>query len=234
MEAPSGADKRAFPRVTMVGSAIVSRDAVYIGTYLLENLSAGGALLAGDTKLSVGDRVQVILELQFFARRFLLEAFVVRHASRGDQALFAIRFEGLAPETQAAIQDAVMSELVRQPGGCVVLIIDPAPDRAERLANDVKELGSAPVPLGSALDAVAWLRTSKALIEAVIVEAGVDAGDGLAMLQLIAHDYPAVRRVLACADGEPFRPSLESGNVHALLLKPWDLRSLGRALGRPS
>jgi PilZ domain len=234
MESPSGADKRAFPRVSMVGSAIVSRDAVYIGTYLLENLSAGGALLAGDTKLSVGDRVQVMLELQFRARRFMLEAEVVRHARRGDQALFAIRFESLAAATQAAIKDAVLSELVRQPAGCVVLIIDPTPGHAMRLADDVKELGSTPVPLATALDAIAWLRTSKALIEAVIVESGADVVDVLPMLQLIAHDYPAVRRVLACADETAFRPSLESGGVHALLSKPWDLKSLARALGRPN
>lgn len=233
MDRSGGADKRAFPRVSMVGSAIVSREAVYIGTYLLENLSAGGALLAGDTKLNVGDQVQVVLQLQFHARRFLLEAVVVRHASRGDQALFAVRFERLSPAVQQAIQDTVLSELVRKPAGCVVLIIDPAPDDAMRVAHDVQELGSTPVPLATALEAIAWLRTSQALIEAVIVEAGLES-DGLAMLQLIAHDYPAVRRVLACANAEPFRLHVESGRVHSLLTKPWDLKSLGRALGRPN
>jgi CheY-like chemotaxis protein len=228
---PAAADKRAFPRGSVVGSAIVIRGEAYVGTYVLENLSAGGALLAGDTKLSIGERVRIMLQLHVRARRFVLEASVARHETRGDQGVFAVRFERLSAAAQDAIHDAVVHELKRSPSGSVVLIIDSAVGHADDLARQVEELGSTAVPLGNALEAVAWLQTSVSRTKAVIVDAGLDVVDGLAMLQFIAHDYPAVRRVLACNEEEPFRSALDSGAVHALLVKPWDPTSVRRVLG---
>src|SRR5579859_4289588 len=97
-----GEERRLYARVAVVGSAIVLASGRYVGTYLLENLSASGALLVGDTTLTVGDQVRLLLQLYGQSRRFVLEASVVRHATEGAQGVFAVQFQSVPSSLQSA------------------------------------------------------------------------------------------------------------------------------------
>jgi len=225
-------DKRLFPRAAVVGSALVVAEKRYVGTYVLANLSAGGALLKGDTRLAIGDHVRLVLQLH--DRGLYLEAAVVRHATAEGQGAFALRFLHLSPAAQDAIQEAVFRELRSKGATPIVLVVDSTPEQAMITSALVQELGSNAVSVRSALDAVTWLMGSRAHVQAAIVDAELDRVDGLSVLQFMAADFPAVRRVLAYRGDEAiYELAVGAGQVHALFRKPGDVASLARALGEP-
>lgn len=230
IDGPYPGDRRRFPRASIVGSAILLVGGRYIGTFLLENLSAGGASLRGAAKVAVGEQVRVLLQLYRSPRRLGLEAVVVRHADAHDQTACALRFIRTSEHVQSAIQSAIMQELHEGPPTRVVLVIDPLPFLATRMAQDLDSLGRQAVTVLTALDAITWLTPSDIAVDAVIVDADLDHVDGLSMLEFIAADYPHVRRVLLCESDTNFAIALMSGVVHALLPKPWSRERLAHAV----
>jgi CheY-like chemotaxis protein len=229
----SASDRRVSPRAAVVGSAIVLAKERYVGTYVLENLSASGALLIGDTQLSVDDRVRLLLQPYGCARRFALEASVIRHAWRGPQSVFAAQFVHVPPASQDALQSAVVHHLANRPADGAVLIVDAGKADASLLQRDVQDLGFEAAVAHSELDAIIWLQPPDRLVTAVIADVALPSIDGLALLDFIAIEYPKVRRILACSPdfARMHRDALASGRPHTLLEKPCSRDSLLRALG---
>jgi CheY-like chemotaxis protein len=234
MSAKRQVDQRASLRAGVMGSAIVLAAGRYVGTYLLENLSASGALLVGDTTLWLGNRVRLLLQLHQEPRSFVVEARIVRHSKRGAQAVFGVQFVDAPAPLLAALQSAVRHRLDTRRRG-VVLIVDAEGDDAARLERDIHEIGGETTVAPSPLDAIAWLQAPDAPVGTVIANGSLVGVDGLGLLEFIALDYPAVRRILACsADfARVHRGAATSGRVDTYLEKPWTHDSLLRALGRP-
>src|SRR5213595_1049506 len=96
MNGPEPPERRHSARARVVGSAIVLTADRYVGTFLVENISANGALLAGDSQLSVGDQVRVLLQIHG-SPRIGIRARINRRAERDGQHLFALSFQASPP-----------------------------------------------------------------------------------------------------------------------------------------
>src|SRR5258708_37609312 len=99
-------ERRQTERTQVVGSAIVVTERCYVGTFLVENVSADGALLAGESQLPIDQEVRVLLQL-YGARRIGLRAKIVRHAERDGQHIFALRFRP-TPAVQDFLQKVAL------------------------------------------------------------------------------------------------------------------------------
>ena len=71
-------NRRQHPRAEVAATALVIGRAYCAGPYLVENLSAGGALIMGEPRLSVGERVSLVLHLSGREKPFRLSAEVIR------------------------------------------------------------------------------------------------------------------------------------------------------------
>jgi hypothetical protein len=226
-----GGDQRAAARAPIAGTAIVLARRKYVGTYLVENLSASGSLLVGDTRLAVGDRVRVLLCAG--ERMFSLSAVVVRHDSRDPQGVFAVRFVEPSPAAQDAIQNLVLHRLrAAAAGHALIVVVDGKEGGLEPMVSDLQSLGRRALRVETALAAIACLQARGDPVAAVIVdERWVDGLRGLALLEFVSMDYPSIRRIVACEHADPdCEAALEQGQVDAVLEKPWSRDSLLGAL----
>jgi hypothetical protein len=83
-----------------------------MGTYVIENLSAGGALLSGAEGLAEGVRVRVVLHLGNHA--FAVDAMIVREHSMPGRGAFAIAFDRAPMTVVDPIKAIVEESLARE------------------------------------------------------------------------------------------------------------------------
>jgi hypothetical protein len=198
---------------------------------MLENLSASGVLLVGDTRLAVGDHVRVLIPPG--SHGLALEARVVRHARRGEQSVFAVRFEDPSPTARDALQRMIPPPRSAGLAERAVLIVDGARSGLEHLTADLEQLGRHPVIAQTTSAACGWLEAHAASTEAIVVDSAWEEGvGGRSLLEFVTTDYPDIRRVLVCESGVSDAASvLQARHAHALLARPWDRDSLRQALG---
>jgi len=111
---PGSGDRRREPRCEVAATAtVLAAGSRCLGTYVVENLSAGGALLAGDAALAVGGRVRLLLHLPR-RRPIGLTADVLRRDGDPPARRFAVAFRNLTPLMQDAIQRFVLISLQRR------------------------------------------------------------------------------------------------------------------------
>jgi CheY-like chemotaxis protein len=220
---------RRHTRGRPIAAAVVS-NGVYAGTYTVENLSAGGALLVGPPSLAVGERVHLLLTVAApRACSFNLEGMVLRRESRDDVSAFALQFRGVSEDAQWLIDSIVVSSLAaRRP---TALIVDDSRSLCQALDRDLSSLGWSAVHASTAADALSHLDLNEQPIGAIIVDFRVGPIDGLDILTFLTESHPAIRRVLMSSDLRHWHLdcAISSGRAHALLDKPWSLDSLSRA-----
>src|SRR5229473_6272619 len=137
---PEPPERRHRTRAHMIGTAIVLADERYVGTFLIENVSASGALLAGDSLLSVGDQVRVLLQIRGCSR-VAIRAKISRRSERNGQQLFALSFQA-PPTVQDQRRAAVASVRVARAGFAMGFVHHPV---VPRFRNDVRGEGWAGV-----------------------------------------------------------------------------------------
>jgi hypothetical protein len=103
-------DRRRHPRCRVAATVVVCQEERYLGTYLVENLSAGGLLLIGEVRANPGQRLRMLLCLGG-GRRIKITGEVCRRATQGANVHHAIRFRSLPPGTEAVLAEVVRSEL---------------------------------------------------------------------------------------------------------------------------
>lgn len=98
-------ERRRHPRAGVSTSTTAYLDDVERTRYVVENLSAGGALLSGGPHLPVGAELSLILHIRE-GRTISVRARVVRH---GDSTTLGVEFIGLG----AADEDLIHAEVRR-------------------------------------------------------------------------------------------------------------------------
>jgi CheY-like chemotaxis protein len=227
---------RRHPRCKIATSAVVCHRSRYLPA-LVENLSAGGALLRGEETPELDEVVEVVLRLP--DRPALnLTARVVRcegSASEGGQR-YAVTFKHEAPRTEAALALAVETLLRghRRALAPEVLLLDPLPDRAVALARAVEALGRQTVLVGTALEALAKIEDPDHVVDTIVIEWAA-AEDGLALLELLATEYPTSRRVALVSADELLDSRMAARArqlAHAVLARPFSTAELAHAIAR--
>jgi c-di-GMP-binding flagellar brake protein YcgR len=111
MKEPSGAERRRHPRAAIAASAIVLAGSKFAGTFVVENLSAGGALLVGDPIVGIGQRIKVILTLITKPPVSLVAQLLRTEVRDTGEKVFVVEFRNVPAATQDRIQRAVLAAL---------------------------------------------------------------------------------------------------------------------------
>jgi PilZ domain len=99
--------RRRHLRAQILATVTLCQEGRFLGIYLVENLSAGGALITGDPILAVGTRVQALVHIA--GRRPISTPGHVKRHQRFDDSTTAIALEFHASaEVQDELQDAVL------------------------------------------------------------------------------------------------------------------------------
>jgi hypothetical protein len=216
-------ERRLSARVQMVGTAIVLSPDRYVGTFLIENVSADSALLAGDTQLAVGDRVRVLFQLQG-APRVGVRGTITRCAERNGQHVFALSFQA-SPAIQEHLQRAALWMLER--ASPLTLVVEENVEACATLSNELKLLGRNALGVHTPLDAIGWLHAPGVRVEVIAVGSHFADMDGLDFLEFVALDFPTTRRVLVVPSGQ--EPERAPESVHSVLRRPWSEVALAEA-----
>jgi hypothetical protein len=228
-------ERRRFPRIKIAGTAIVLVGGRYVGAYLLQNLSAGGAYLVGDNNLEVGQRVQLLLQVRDELQS--VEAEVARQDRLpSDQHSFAVAFRNLSADVETSLQDLASRTPDKEPAmaATVLLLGGPSPVLSA-LERAVSSLGYTVVGASTPLDAIALLSLNAQPISAVVVACDHGGAESLGFLRFLKDLYPKIRRIaFSCAvRSAPCATPGPSGVIEAVLSESWDSRSLLEAL-RPA
>jgi hypothetical protein len=98
-----------------MATAFVLEGGGYAGSYLVMDLSQGGALLAGDARLTVGNRVSMLLRLPR-AEPIAVAARIVRQEVRTEGPCFAVAFDA-SRATEDRIERAQAAPVGREVAG---------------------------------------------------------------------------------------------------------------------
>lgn len=232
-------ERRRHPRSEIVATATILSTKGNASSYLVENLSAGGALLVGgDDHLEPGARVRMLLHLPE-RKPLSLSAVVIRRQAHGAKGHgLAVNFQHLSPEIQDVIQEVVLTTLERlhdatQPE---VLVIDDSLEVCRALERDLRAVGRRSVWATNTLQGLKQLETSERRIDAAIVDLRLGNADGLEFLDLLSQAHPSVRRILMSGSirlGQ-LELALPAGRAHAVIEKPWSREVLKKALSTPT
>jgi hypothetical protein len=104
-------ERRAHHRSNIVATIVLDPGTARATSYVVRNLSAGGALLAGEPVPLLGAQFRVVLKLRTGSDISLTAEVVRGEARRGATPTFAIVFRQISADAEDLIQDAVLAEL---------------------------------------------------------------------------------------------------------------------------
>lgn len=231
-------DRRNFSRSDVVATALVSTASGYAGSFVVDNLSGGGALLSGDPRLRPGDQVKMLLYLAGLSP-IRITAQVVRSMSHpiseGDHCI-AVSFRQISNWARDQIEQRVRDTAMRlQASSSSVLVVDEEPRICHALEHDLHALGRHSVSVTSNAEALERLEDRSAPIDAALVDLRIGHTEGLELIEALRERYPDVYRVLMSGDVRPCQLDLavQSGKAHAILCRPWTRSGLAQILSHP-
>jgi CheY-like chemotaxis protein len=233
-------ENRRHARSEVVATAVIFSPKEMHGSFLVQDLSAGGACLMGHFDTAPGMRLTLLLHVPG-KPAFSLAAVVVRHDRLGPtRERTAVTFVGVTAEQEDTIQEAIVASLERERArrAATVLVISPDDDSCGALERDLHALGVQAAAVATPLEALAWLERPDARIATVVVDVSPGAAQGLDVLDFVGENHPRIHRVVMADELRPFRLdlALRSGRAHRVLKKPWDRHHLEEAvatLARP-
>lgn len=227
-------DRRRFRRFSVPSSAVVLTGLRYVGTYITRNLSAGGALLVGDSNLGVGQRVRLLLQVvgQFSQT---LEAEVVRREQlpSGEQS-FAVAFTGQDPSTSDGLRRlaALAGKRDQEKSPAHVLLLSQEPEKLAAVEGELCSLGYEVMTVLTPLDAVSYLCSEAGRVASVMVACDQDHGDGLGFLEFVKDAHPTIRRIALVQGARPdsLVQYTADGSVESVIERPWTRELLSQSL----
>lgn len=228
-------ENRRHSRSEVVATAVVFSSSQMHGTFLVQDLSAGGACLMGHLDTMPGMKLSLLLTFPG-KTPFPVHAEVVRHDALGPtRERTAVTFIDLTAEQEDTIQEAIVAALEREQARLLATVLVISPDDQSRgaLEHDLRAIGHEAVAVSTPLEALAWLERPGARIATVVVDVSPGAAQGLDVLDFVGENHPRIQRVVMADEMRPFRLdlALRSGRAHRVLQKPWDRRHLEEAVG---
>jgi hypothetical protein len=232
---PRNDNRRRHPRREVLATAMVFTAHRMHGTFLVQDLSAGGACLIGHLDVEPGGALTLIMQCPG-RTPFSLTARVVRHDGRGlTRARTALTFTDLNAEQEDVIQDTIATALERERArlAATILVLAPEDDGRDALESDLRAIGLEAVGVSTPLEALAWLERPGTRICIAVIDVSPGVATGLDMLEFLGEYHPHIQRVVMADEARPVRLDLavRTGRAHRVLRKPWDRRGLAEAVG---
>jgi CheY-like chemotaxis protein len=202
-----------------------------------QDLSGGGirCLASRGLLLLHGERVSVVITCDSVTEPLTLSAQVLRIEQLDAQNdLIALKFLALEDPFQDTIMHVVLRALERHraTAGRTVLVIDDEETIRTALVREMRRLGRPVMVAATPLEAVRALQDETNSIDVALVDLGLGTADGLDIVEHVAAEYPAVRRVVMSGQRiEDLETAVAGGRAHALLRKPWTRATLEMAVG---
>jgi CheY-like chemotaxis protein len=233
-ETPPNDNRRRHARRELLATAMIFVPDRLHGTYLLQDLSSGGACLVGHLSPDPGTRLTMLLQVPD-RQPFTVHAVVVRHDAFGmTRSRTAVTFVDLTIEQEDTIQQAITATLERERTrqAATVLVLAPDDDARDALEDDLHAIGHEPLGVSTPLEVLAWLERPGCRIRTVLIDISSGASQGLDVLEFLGEHHAHVHRVVISDGARPFRLdlALRTGRAHRILQKPWDRRSLLESL----
>lgn len=212
-------------------SAIVAVGNSYAGVLVIENLSAGGALLVGTHRFTVGDYLNLVLQFGA-ALRVGLSAKVVRvDVGPKGKHLLGVEFQDVPTSLRETLNEIVCATLDVERSAAVTLLVETGSFAGE-LERDLTAIGRKVVVLADLARTRRWLdRRPHPMVAAAIVDRASD--QAVAVLEVVRDGAPAARRI-ALAPGSAPDAALDAmiagGALHAVLRQGWNLLTLAGAV----
>jgi hypothetical protein len=189
-------EKRRHLRVPVAAAAVVLKENACLGRFWMVDLSVGGALVAGDIPVALGDRVALRIELGT-QQSVRLDATVVRllRGPRNPAVAFAFEESGTGPEqddSRRTLAHLVAGALKNDPRA--VLIVEDSPVASRELKFQVRCLGWACVTVPSALDAIVLLKDAQCFAFVLVGMHG-KAEAAAALRRFLAETHPQIGRL---------------------------------------
>jgi CheY-like chemotaxis protein len=219
-------DRRTHERGRVAAIAIVWSDERGPSRYLVEDMSAGGALLSGGPELPVGRKVG--LSLHVAGEHLLdLQAEVVRDC--GPRGL-AIAFRAMTPAGEDTIQQTVLAALeAYRRGDCParhVLVVDESELVCKSLQRDLTALGHRVVCAWTPEQIAARIHDPYVRYDIAVIDQSLGSTEGLELLREVAGLHPGVHRVLMSGSVSQSKLAQIMGKADGILPKPWSRRAL--------
>ena len=232
-------ERRLYVRARVAATATAWVRGLCKGSYIVENLSLGGAYLSGGPAVRPGEDVKLVLQLP--RGPIDVHGAVLRSDAQARDWSLAVRFEKVSRRTAEAIGAAVataLEEATRQASSRdepTVLVVDDSLLVREALMRDIRCAGWEAACFSTSLDALDFLHRPESRIEVALIDLlGTHGGRDLFMF--LADEKPGIRRVLM---SDAARRSSEDvadavARADAFLPKPWDPETLARTIQSPS
>ena len=224
--------KHARARVTL--NAVLVAGSQRTGTYLVTNLSAGGALLEGTNLVNVGETLDLAIELPD-RPPILVKGRVVRtEIEAGGDVRIAVAFVELPIDSEAALRTLVTEEIraSRARGEAFVLVVDPDPSSREQFEKELAQRSRNVATAAFFLNALYWLQDPNVRIEVAFVEVVSSTDEGTDLLRFLRDEFPWIRRVAISSEmnRKELDHAVRSGMAHAALMKPWGSDRIAQVL----
>ncbi len=225
-------ERRRHERGRVAAIAIVWSDDRAPQRYLVEDLSASGALLIGGPAVPIGQTIGLSLHV---AGVHLLDLHGQIIRQSGARAL-AVAFRAIKPVDEDTIHQTVLGALEAfRRGECPsrhVLVVDESEAVCRALQSDLTALGHHVVCAWSGAQATVRIRDPYVRFDIAVVDLSVGPVEGLDLLQEVSSLHPGVHRVLMSGrvSHDQLKLAQVMGRADVILPKPWTRRSLLAAL----
>jgi CheY-like chemotaxis protein len=225
-------ERRSHERGRIAAIAIVWSQDRRPTRYVVEDLSAGGALLSGGPELALGENLALSLHV---AGVHLVDvrADVIRHApAKGT----AVAFRNVHALDEDMIQQAVLGALEAfRRGDCParhVLVVDDSETICKTLQRELGDLGHHVACAWTLDQASAQINDPYVRFDIAIVDLSVGSLEGLDLLKTISDTHPGVHRVLMSGrvSHDQLKLAKVMGKADVILPKPWTRRALLSAM----
>jgi hypothetical protein len=242
-------ERRLYVRARVPAAATAWIGGICKGSYLLDNLSLGGAYLTGGPAIRTGTQVKLHLELPGGGAAVEANGSVLRSDRQVRDFAIAVVFEALSEAARIAIGgavtaslDAAAREALEHPSPAV-LVVDHSLLVREKLIRDIRTAGVEAISFSTSVDAIEFLHRPDCRVRLALVDlAGVPSGK--AVIEFLADQRPSTHRVLLSDAVQPAAPPGDApasagdradrtgaeAPVDAVLSKPWSSEALVQTL----
>jgi hypothetical protein len=222
-------ERRQHPRVYVPVAATLFSDDARCGDYLVQNLSAGGALLTHGPPIPAGAMLRVLL-VGPSAGGLSVNCVALRTGTTADGAsTIAVRFTDVPAKIQDVLQNAVLRAIERSKDPAV-LVAHPRPLFLASLAKALVARRRRVILAVTPLEIIRWLCDPETKVEVMVVDPSERSLD---ILDFVREEFPEVRRVTLheALPTAQLPAELTFRRVDAILEVPWSPSRLELALG---